>query len=140
MNRQQIAQLIPHGDAMCMLDEVVAWNSEHIHCRSYLVNMTANPLCEHGQLDTVLLIEYGAQAAAVHAALVQSHLGEMRPAYIGAVKDIELLGAISDNSTPLELHAQCLLNNRQGAIYELLATQADIPLLRGRLLLNQPQI
>lgn len=139
MDRARIAALIPHGESMCMLDEVIAWNDESIHCRSTNFANDNNPLFEQGQLNSVLLIEYGAQAAAVHAALLQSQLGVTRPAYIGAVKDIELLTAMADNSAPIDLHAYCLLNSSQGAIYELVAQQADQTLLRGRLILNQPE-
>lgn len=137
--RAQIAALIPHGDSMCLLDEVVAWDENQIHCRSQLLASEGNPLWEGGQLECVLLLEYGAQAAAVHAGLLQSRLGEQRPAYIGAVKDVELLAAIADNSSALDLHAQCLLSSSQGAIYELIAQQAGKILLRGRLILNQPE-
>lgn len=139
MDRAQIAALIPHGDSMCLLDEVIAWDERQIHCRSHHFANAANPLFDDGQLDTVLLLEYGAQAAAVHAGLLQSRLGEARPAYIGAVKDVELLAAIADNSGALDLHAQCLLSSSQGAIYELVAQQAGSTLLRGRLILSQPE-
>lgn len=139
MDRTQIAALIPHGDSMCLLDEVIAWDERQIHCRSHHFASVTNPLFEGGQLDTVLLLEYGAQAAAVHAGLLQSRLGESRPAYIGAVKDVELLAAIADNSRALDLYAQCLLSSSQGAIYELVAQQAGNTLLRGRLILSQPE-
>lgn len=139
INRTQIAALIPHGDSMCLLDEVIAWDESHIHCRSQQLASIANPLFEGEQLETVLLLEYGAQAAAVHAGLLQSRLGESRPAYIGAVKDVEFLAAMADNSLALDLHAQCLLSSSQGAIYELVAQQAGNTLLRGRLILSQPK-
>ena len=138
MDRARIAALIPHGDAMCMLDEIIAWDETGLHGRSHTFATGANPLFENGQLDTVLLIEYGAQAAAVHAALLHSTLGESRPAYIGAIKDVELFTTMADNSTALDLHLQCLLSSNQGAIYELLAQQAGLTLLRGRLILSQP--
>lgn len=139
MDRTQIAALIPHGDSMCMLDQVIAWDATHIHCRSNSFASHINPLFEQGQLDSILLLEYGAQAAAIHAALLQSSLGAARPAYIGAVKDVELFTMIADNSIALDVHAHCLLSSPQGAIYELAAQQADRTLLRGRLVLSQPE-
>lgn len=138
MDRVHISALIPHGESMCMLDEIIAWDETHIHGRSHSHASSNNPLFENGQLDTVLLIEYGAQAAAVHAALLNSGLGEARPAYIGAVKDVELFTAMADNSAALDLHLNCLLSSNQGAIYEMVARQAGNTLLRGRLVLNQP--
>ena len=141
LNRDQIAALLPHGKTMCMLDEVVSWDAEKIHCRSN--NFTSNnPLFENGELETVILIEYAAQAAGVHAALLQpvsplDEKGQSRPAYIGAVKNVELLKPVSDNGTAVELTAHCLLNNSTGAIYDVIAQQQDVILMRGRLVLNQ---
>lgn len=137
LNRQQISVLIPHGDSMCMLDEVTSWDDEQIQCRSTHFAGDHNPLFEGGRLETVLLIEYAAQAAAIHAALLQSELGKPRPAYIGAVKNIELLQAVS-NTLAIEISAHCLLNNSSGAIYEFIATQENCTLIKGRLILNQP--
>lgn len=139
MDRAQISRLIPHGESMCMLDEIISWDESRIHGRSNNFAVSSNPLFENGELDTVLLIEYGAQAAAVHAALIQSQLGETRPAYIGAVKDIELFTRIADNSIALDIDACCLLANRNGAIYEVTARQVETLLLRGRLILSQPE-
>ena len=126
LTRREIVDLIPHGESMCMLDEVVSWDNERIHCRST-------------DFARVMLIEYAAQAAAVHAALLNSKLGETRPAYLGAVKSVELLESAVDNDTPIDIDAQCLLNNSSGAIYEVLAQQGQLPVMRGRLVLNQPQ-
>lgn len=138
LNRAQIAALIPHGKAMCMLDEVVAWDVQQIRCRSSYFAHSDNPLFEKGQLDSVLLLEYAAQAAAVHAALLQSTLGSARPAYVGAVKSVEILKPVSDNRSAIDIEAHCLLNNSSGAIYEVLAHQQGDLLIRGRLILNQP--
>ncbi len=138
LNRQEIAALIPHGHAMCLLDEVVHWDAEHIHCRSSHFAGSHNPLFEAGQLESVLLIEYAAQAAAIHAGLLQSQLGKARPAYIGAVKNIELLKPLSDNQLALEVVAQCLLSSSNGAIYDVVVSQENCPVMQGRLILNQP--
>lgn len=138
LTRDHIAALLPHGNAMCMLDEIVSWDSEHIHCRSHYFARDDNPLFEDGQIESVILIEFAAQAAGVHAALLQpSQEHAPRPAYIGAVKSIELLKSVSDNAAAIELKAHCLLNNSSGAIYEVIAQQHDIILMRGRLILNQ---
>ena len=34
MNREWIAQRIPHQGNMCLLDEVNAWSADHIECRA----------------------------------------------------------------------------------------------------------
>lgn len=138
MNHAQIVALIPHGESMCLLDEVVSWDANQLHARSNHFATSTNPLFEDEQLDSILLIEYAAQAAAIHAALLQSGLGDKRPAYIGAVKNIELLAAISNNHSPLDMQVECLLSSSSGAIYQAAVSQSNKTLLRGRLILNQP--
>ncbi|MES2822087.1 MAG: hydroxymyristoyl-ACP dehydratase [Pseudomonadota bacterium] len=138
LSRDQIAALLPHGNGMCMLDEVISWDAEQIHCRSQNFARTTNPLFENGQLANIMLIEFAAQAAGVHAALLHpAREGLPRAAYIGAVKNVELLKPVSDNAVAIELKAHCLLNNSSGAIYEVIAQQQDAILMRGRLILNQ---
>lgn len=138
MDHAQIAALIPHGESMCLLDEVISWDAAQLHSRSNHFATSTNPLFEDEQLDSILLIEYAAQAAAIHAALLHSGLGDKRPAYIGAVKNIELLEPIGNNHLPIDIQVECLLNNSSGAIYQISVLQSDKILLRGRLILNQP--
>jgi predicted hotdog family 3-hydroxylacyl-ACP dehydratase len=138
LNREQIAALIPHGNSMCMLDEVVHYDRDHILCKSLHFARYENPLFETTPTNSLLLIEYAAQAAAVHSALLQSSLGKARPAFIGAVKQVELLKSVSDNATPIEVLARCLLNEDKGAIYEISVSQHGDVLISGRLVLNQP--
>ncbi len=141
LNREQICALLPHGKAMCLLDEVISWDAEKIHCRSQDFATRHNSLFEQGQFSSVLLIEYAAQAAGVHAALLQPTLQPMQTsgqaAYIGAVKNIELFKSVSDNTSAIELTAYCLLNNSSGAIYDVVAQQEAHILMRGRLILSQ---
>jgi predicted hotdog family 3-hydroxylacyl-ACP dehydratase len=138
LNRDQIMAMIPHGNSMCMLSSVESWNNDSIHCSSKYFACNENPLFEMNATNSVLFIEYAAQAAAVHASLLQSQLGEARPAYIGAVKQIELLASVRDLQSAIDIKATCLLNDRSGAIYEFEVNQGSLALLRGRLILNQP--
>ena len=138
LTRSRIAELIPHGSNMCLLDEVMDWTLDVILCRSTQFATSTNPLFENNQLDSILLIEYCAQGAAVHAGLLQSSLGVRRPALIGAVKNIELVKPFAVNNCAIDITAECLLNSSKGAIYEVAAAQNGEVLMRGRLILNQP--
>ena len=133
----KIAALIPHGKGMSMISEIVSWDANTIHCRSNRLAEASNPLCENGELSSIVLVEYAAQAAAIHGALLNSALGEQRPAYIGAVKNIELFMQQANNRESIDIHADCLMNNGAGAIYEV-AIQQQTMLLRGKLILSQP--
>lgn len=137
MTADEIAAMIPHGRGMSMISEIVAWDANTIHCRSTRLADADNPLCENGELGSIVLIEYAAQAAAIHGALLNSALGEQRPAYIGAVKNVELFLQQANNREAIDIHADCLMNNGAGAIYEV-AIQQQTMLLRGKLILSQP--
>lgn len=139
IQRHQIAQLIPHGEAMCLLDQVTGWDEYRLSATTASHRREDNPLREKGRLDTVALVEYGAQAAAVHAALQQSGLGEVRPAYLGAIKKLRLFTRDVDTSVAeLQIQAQCVLNNDNGAIYDIRASAKGNDLMAGRIVLIQP--
>ncbi len=69
LDRAWIERHIPHHGRMCLLDEVIEWNAEHIRCRSGTHRMADHPLRSHGRLGSACGIEYAAQAMAVHGAL-----------------------------------------------------------------------
>ena len=69
MDRTQIATLIPHAGAMCLLDAVIAWDATTITCLASSHRTPTNPLAARGRLEVVCGVEYAAQAMAVHGAL-----------------------------------------------------------------------
>jgi predicted hotdog family 3-hydroxylacyl-ACP dehydratase len=64
-----IEQNIPHHGRMCLLDEVMQWDAQHIRCRSGTHRLPDHPLRSQGRLSVACGIEYAAQAMAVHGAL-----------------------------------------------------------------------
>jgi hypothetical protein len=66
----QWAELIPHAGAMRLLDAVVDWNMATIHAIGERHGRSDHPLCDETGLHAMHLAEYGAQAAAVHGALL----------------------------------------------------------------------
>ena len=70
LDRQWIERHIPHQGTMCLLDEVLTWNTQRVQCRSSTHRNRANPLRAHDRLGAVCGIEYAAQAMAVHGALI----------------------------------------------------------------------
>lgn len=129
-----------------MISELVTWQETSIHCRSNRLGEASNPLCDSGVLTSVLLIEYAAQAAGIHGALLNAggqhsqQRQQNQAAYIGSVKDIELLHPLVDNNSPLDIYGECLMNNGAGAIYTISVQQQATLLLRGRLILSLPQV
>ena len=70
LDRNWIEGNIPHHGRMCLLDEVIEWDTQHIRCRSGTHRLPDNPLRSHGRLGSACGIEYAAQAMAVHGALI----------------------------------------------------------------------
>ncbi len=140
LSREQIQEMIPHGASMSMLDEVVAWDRSGIHCRSRVLaadNAMWPEGRDGGDLPSTLLVEYAAQAAAVHAALLSTGLGEAGSAYLGSLKNLDILQATTSGSSPLEIHGQCEMSGPAGAIYPFTVSQNDVLLIQGRLLLSR---
>lgn len=70
VGRDWIEAHIPHRGAMCLLDGVLEWDERRIVCRALSHRDPANPLRIAGRLPAACGIEYGAQAMAVHGALL----------------------------------------------------------------------
>lgn len=136
MDRQAIADLIPHGPGMCMLDELLSWDKDSIKCVSQPYRRSDNPLLYNGRLHCACLVEYCAQAAALHGALLQLDQRRASLAYLGAVKDLDLSADYVDTATQsLAITARCVVNNSGGSIYLIEAGTAQQLLLSGRIVL-----
>jgi len=85
---EHIAALVPHAGAMCLLERVVEWTQERIVLATTTHRLPDNPLRSGGRLRAVHLCEYGAQAMAVHGALVARQGGERaRPGLLVSIRD-----------------------------------------------------
>jgi len=137
LTRAQIQALVPHAGSMCLLDRVLAWDAEHIHCRSDRYHRdAAHPLRRGGRLAAVNLVEYGAQAAAVHAGLVAVDTSAQRPraGFLAALRDVQLwAGDVSDLTAPLDVHAYRQMGGQQGMIYRFAVAHEGATEVSGRL-------
>ena len=129
------AERIPHAGDMRLLDSVTDWNESGIHTRSERHTFDVHPLRSGAGLHAVHLAEYGAQAVAVHGALVASSRGDARTRQgrLVSLRDVQLTVEYVDLSAgPLEVHAQCLIADERGAQYEFKVEQRDRMLAAGR--------
>jgi len=128
------AALIPHADAMCLLDEVVAWDGESIHARTRSHARGDNPLRSDGKLRALHLAEYGAQAMAIHGGLLARAQGEVAaPGYLVSLREVELAVArVDDIADALDVHAQRLLAGDGHWQYEFRVEHARRLLAQGR--------
>ena len=117
LDRTQLSALIPHAGSMCLLDTVIEWTAEQISCETLTHRDPANPLRRRGELAALHLTEYGAQAMAVHGALLAR--GGAQPGMLGAVRDIRLhVARIDDLPEPLLVIATRRLARSDGLIYD----------------------
>lgn len=110
MDRNDICGLIPHSGNMCLLDKVMSWDEEKIHCCALSHRDPDNPLRRDGHLSTVNLIEYGAQAMAVHGALLALQEDrKVESGFLLTLSDIHLdTGCLPDTDAPMEIGASLI--------------------------------
>ena len=132
--RAEIAALIPHQGTMCLLDEAVRWDADTIECRTATHRDPANPLRKDGALAAIHLVEYGAQAMAVHGGLSARERGEKAsPGLLVAVREVKLAVArIDDIAADLTVRAKKLVSNPGGWLYSFEVDAAGRRLASGR--------
>lgn len=134
MERTEIESLIPHQGRMCLLDRVEHWDAAGIRCRSGTHRDPENPLRRDGALSAVHLVEYGAQAMAIHGGLLaRAENGAARPGLLVAVRDLKLdVARLDDLSAELVVSARRLVANAGGWLYSFEAEAGGKRLASGR--------
>jgi predicted hotdog family 3-hydroxylacyl-ACP dehydratase len=129
------AAYIPHAGDMCLLDAVQTWNESTIHATAERHTQSNHPLRSSRGLHAVHLAEYGAQATAVHGALlaISRNSAKMRPGRLVSLRDVHLTVEYVDLSKGrLDVHAQCLSADDRGAQYAFRVEQNEQLLASGR--------
>ena len=132
LTKADIARLIPHAGAMCLLDGVSAWDDASIRCTAISHRDPDNPLRDGGRLAAVCGVEYAAQAMAVHGGLVA---GGKRPTagFLASVRDLTChVGRLDDLAEDLTIEAEKLMGEGSGVIYGFTVRAGDRDLLSGR--------
>jgi predicted hotdog family 3-hydroxylacyl-ACP dehydratase len=131
LNRDAIAARIPHAGSMCLLDRVIDWNSLDIRCSTATHRDRDNPLRDHMGLPGWAGIEYAAQAAAVHGALIHPQ-PVPRSGVLGALRHVsfncEWLDRIQED---LIVAATLRHHDQAGGIYAFEVHAGTNCLLRG---------
>jgi predicted hotdog family 3-hydroxylacyl-ACP dehydratase len=135
LTQKEWAAYIPHAGDMALLDAVHAWDDTTIHAIGDRHSSIDHPLRSAAGLHAVHLAEYGAQATAVHGALLAISRGEakMRPGRLVSLRDVRLMVEYVDLSkNHLDVHAECLSANERGAQYAFRVEQDAQLLASGR--------
>jgi predicted hotdog family 3-hydroxylacyl-ACP dehydratase len=134
--------LIPHRDAMALLDEVVAFDDTTIHATAVSHRDPNNPLRSDGILRAVNLCEYGAQAMAIHGGLLAQRSGKIAaPGFLVSLRAVELsVARIDDLPHALDVFATQLHGDSSGWQYEFRIEHDGVPIAIGRAaVMLQPQ-
>ena len=139
LDRRWIEAHIPHQGRMCLLDEVRVWDQASVECASQTHRAPDHPLRAHGRLGSACLLEYAAQATAIHGALRFPADAATAAAAVGPVgvlasaRSVELLVAsLDDIFDELLIRAERQHSDERGALYEFRISAAANLLARGR--------
>jgi predicted hotdog family 3-hydroxylacyl-ACP dehydratase len=137
LDRAWIEAHIPHQGRMCLLDEVLSWDSRHIRCRSASHRRADHPLRAHGHLGIACGIEYVAQAMAVHGAIGVAHsVGAAAKAEVGflaGLRDVRIHAPrLDDIASDLVCEVMRVAGDASSAIYTFSLGTEQRPLLSGR--------
>jgi len=134
LNRQWIAAHIPHQGDMCLLDEVLDWNSGEIRCRTGSHRLATNPLRTGTQLHALCGIEYAAQAVAIHGTLTASEFAHIPfPGFLVSVRNVDLrISRLDDVASDLLVSAIRLGGSSTALMYEFSVGSEERVLVTGR--------
>ena len=133
ITKAEIAKLIPHAGAMCLLDGVLQWDATGISCISRTHRDVANPLRSAGQLRAMCGVEYAAQAMALHGGLSGAIGGRPRAGYLVGLREVvcrqRRLDTFDDD---LWIDAAQLMGDQGRVIYEFTLRVGATGIISGR--------
>ena len=135
VTRAQIAGLIPHSGAMCLLDGVVEWDASRILCMSHSHRAADNPLRTDGSLPAVCGVEYAAQAMAVHGSLAGKVGARPRAGYLASLRDVVCRrDRLDDLEGDLVVEAEHVAGDGAQVIYRFRLRVGEVEVLSGQAL------
>ncbi len=142
LDATDIARLLPHHGRMCLIERVLAWDAESIHCTADNHRAADHPLRWQNQLGSAIGIEYAAQAMALHGAL---RVPIQQPPRQGVITRVQQVHTTVDRldtlARPLHIRAWRLMGDDTVVRYRFTLQHDDDTLLHGEasVLLAAPQ-
>jgi predicted hotdog family 3-hydroxylacyl-ACP dehydratase len=134
LTRAQIEVRIPHAGSMFLLDRVVRYDERRIVCEA-AAPTAEHPLARAQGLPAIAAVEYAAQAAALHGALLDGN-SEPRHGMLAKLSEVELTeGWLEAASSALTVHAELLVRGASGCMYSFTVHDEQGWGARGRLLI-----
>ncbi len=138
IGRDEILKLMPHAGRMCLIERVSRWDLKEIHCEADSHREPEHPLRRMGALSAVHVIEYGAQAAAIHASILATQPAPAsRAGMLVSVRECELcVERLDDLPHALQICASREGASREALTYTFEVSHQDAWLGRGRLMIK----
>lgn len=139
-----IDTLLPHAGRMRLIDRVVSYDEQSIICESGSHRAPDHPLAEAGVLSIICGLEYGAQAMAIHGALLAasgSPGARRRHGFLVAASDLQWSAARLDEcAAPLVIKAvsEFCSDNQVSYRFEISASSTTVLGGRASVLLGAP--
>jgi predicted hotdog family 3-hydroxylacyl-ACP dehydratase len=131
LKKTELAKLLPHEGAMCLLETVEGWDAESITCRAISHRDPDHPLRVNECLPAICGAEYAAQAMAVHGALTSPQ--SQRAGMLAALREVKLLAPrLDDLKDDLMIHARKLFALEHRFLYEFSVRCGAKLVLSGR--------
>ena len=132
LDRAWLAANLPHQGAMSLLDAIARWDDAGLTAFASSHRSPANPLRRGNELPIACAIEYGAQAAAAHGALLDSK--PSGPGMLVAVRSVDFhVDRLDDVAADLDIAVEHLGGGEAGVLYRFTVSAAGRVLAEGRL-------
>jgi predicted hotdog family 3-hydroxylacyl-ACP dehydratase len=132
LGRAWLEANLPHAGTMNLLDAIVEWDAARLAAVARGHKDPAHPLRRGGELPIACAIEYGAQAAAAHGALLAA-----RPSGSGmlaSVREVHFyVERLDDLEADLDVRVEQLGGGEAGVLYRFAVSAAGRALAEGRL-------
>ena len=130
---EAIETLLPHVGTMRMIAGVASWSEDAIECVAHSHRDSGNPMRIDGELPAACGLEYGAQAMAIHGALVAGREAKPRVGLLVAAHELVWRVARLDTiAGALTVRARRLLGSAQQVAYEFEVLSSARSLVSGR--------
>lgn len=132
LGRDWLAANLPHQGSMSLLDAVVRWDDKGLEAVARGHRAPDHPLRRAAELPIAAAIEYGAQAAAAHGALLARK--PSGPGMLVAVRSVVFHAPrLDDVAADLDVAVEALGGGDSGVIYRFAVGAGGHPLAEGRL-------
>ena len=129
-----VAELVPHAGTMCLLERVLRWDERGATVATRSHAARDNPLRRDGRLSALCLCEYGAQAMAVHGALIARAAGRsLRPGLLVSLREVRVAPrSVESLSGELLVSIERLADGDAGLQYRFTVSHGSGRLAEGR--------